>query len=336
MASEQRVGSSLADGTPRGPVENRPMTGGDEKTAAGVGPEQSPFVSHQGVDDRAGEQARGLPDSFGSLERLHLVQVLDSVASRLAVVEAAVVKDRDGSRGGSLGTLVLEAAKVILGGWPAFGFLFLLLFYSPLNDVLRSIPDKVRSANEIALPGLSLKSTIERVATSQGLAGLGQAIPELSSGAIDLLFKAPRRGESVSLISFTNSTDEETFTAFSLPSPDTVLALGELVERGFISLHGALSEASRSSDVNLNRQDLDRLLSQIKQRFPGHVELNTSGDRSSWRLDTPLRRDWRDRPQVMWALTESGAQAVEIVLSAVSAELARDRPTAAGETQRSR
>jgi hypothetical protein len=50
-------------------------------------------------------------------------------------------------------------------------------------------------------------------------------------------------------------------------------------------------------------------------------------DETIWTLKTPIPQNWRDRPHVMWELTDDVAQAVEVVLRAVSTELSKTAPS---------
>src|SRR5437763_1732689 len=102
------------------------------------------------------------------------------------MVEASLVKAGKHSNSKDRSAF-LDLCKVVFGGWPALGFLFLLLFYSPLRDALNAIPDKVRTADEIGVLGVSLKSTIRAEAARIGESKLSDTIPRLSSSAIELL-----------------------------------------------------------------------------------------------------------------------------------------------------
>ncbi len=63
----------------------------------------------------------------------------------------------------------LELAKIILGSWPSFGLLLMLLFYIPLRDAINTIPGKVKSASEIGVLGGSVKNPVQAEAQKAGL-----------------------------------------------------------------------------------------------------------------------------------------------------------------------
>jgi hypothetical protein len=249
----------------------------------------------------------------GPLERLNLLTLLKDMTNRLGALEAALSKPTN-SEGKSRGQFLLELFKTLLGGWPAFGFIFLIMFYFPLRDALRAIPDRVKSADEIQLPGVSLKSTIKKVADSQGLAGLGETIPKLSSPAIELLLRAPRHEES--LVSFTNADDRTHFTAINFPSESVIKSLKELQEKGLIKLEGGLGESKPLDGIKL-----DQLLSKVKEKFIGFAESSSGDDRISWKLREPLAVDTSSPISLMWTLTDTGSQAVNVILKAVSTQL---------------
>lgn len=102
---------------------------------------------------------------------------LRDMAQRLASVEEKFDKNRNPKP--SKGPFLVELFKVIFGGWPVLGFLFLLLFYAPLRDALNAIPDKVRNAAEFGAFGVSLKSTFQVEAAKLGAGKLSETIPGL-------------------------------------------------------------------------------------------------------------------------------------------------------------
>jgi hypothetical protein len=267
-----------------------------------------PIVSHPAPPPSEERLARV---GAGPIERLSLSVLLKDVTLRLGAIEETLAKRS--SADSRMRPLALELSRVIFGGWPALGFLFLLLFYAPLRDALASIPDKVRSAEEIQLGNMSLKSTIKAVAATQGLGALGEKIPELSSAAIELLLRAPR-GNVESLWSYSVSNNNR-ITTFYLPTEAEIQALAELQQTGLVRLEGGM-EGSRV----LQGKDLDRLLNDVRERFPGVTKPDIVAHRFKWALKNEIPKEV---PLVMtWALTDSGKQAVDVVLKAVSRALA--------------
>ena len=251
------------------------------------------------------------------IEQLAIHGLLRDITFRLSSVEDVLKQKHD--QNAQLGRGVLDFAKTVLGSWAAFGFLFLLLFYFPLRDVLLSLPAKIQSADEIGVGSVTLKSTIQRVAVSQGVAGLGESIPALSNQAIQLLLRAPRDGEGV--MSFSSpSGDQSLFSAFSMPSDSMANALSELQQRGFIHLEGRLDGMMKT----LQGPELIDLIRDIKRTYPGHVEPTEREGRIYWTLTRPIARD-APHPDIMWRLSDAGIAAVRVMLTAVSSEIARSR-----------
>ncbi|HZH31661.1 MAG TPA: hypothetical protein VEY11_12935 [Pyrinomonadaceae bacterium] len=273
---------------------------------------------HQGVSTQTG-QVEQAPNELaasleaGPIERLHLLTLLKDMTNRLGGLEATLSQPGN-SEGKSRSQFSLELARILLGGWPAFGFIFLILFYFPLRDALMAIPDRVKTADEIQLPGVSLKSTIKKVAASQGLEGLGETIPKLSSPAIELLLRAPRRGES--LVSFTNADDRNHYSAINFPSEPVRKALSELQGKGLIELEGGFGKSGTLDGTNL-----EGMWSELKKRYPGFEESSSGDDRISWKLSNPLPENTENSPLIMWMLTDTGSQAVDVILKAVSTQL---------------
>lgn len=229
---------------------------------------------------------------------------LDDVDERLGKVAAA---------GGSKENPVLAAAKVILGGWPAFGILFLILFYGPIHEAINAIPGKVRQADEIGILGLTLKSAIRKQAERIGASTLSETIPKLSREAIAKLLIAPAMDES--LVSYSKRTDDGRFSEVHFPSPGFLKPLAELQEKDLVTLKVTLDEVSSPA----SEEQVEEAIARFKRDHPG-LESSWREDRATWRLDTPLDADRILR--VSWALTGLGQKAVEVIVTAVAAELA--------------
>lgn len=236
---------------------------------------------------------------------------LESIDNRIAKLE---VPKKESS-----GRFFMEILKTLVGGWPAFGLLFLILFYSPMKEALNSIPDKVRNANEISVGGVSLKSTIKQVASVQGLTKLGDEIPLLSEFAIEVLLGAPDYYKS--LISFTNSLDKKSFSSFNIPSNDVLKALVELETKGLIEVRGSLNHDT--NDI-ISSTEIEKFVDEIKSDYPGSASQGYNNKESSWQLEKPIYTT-ESVPKFGWKLTEYGVKAVNIVLEAVSKELSENK-----------
>src|ERR1700759_1585830 len=136
---------------------------------------EQPFTPADVDTDRDDARSRGqLQPPIDALNQLTTQGLLRDQNARLERLEAPL--DRKAAGRGHLGES-LDLIKALLGSWATFAFVFLLLFHKPVYDLLTVLPDKVRSASEIGLGGVTLKSAVQRVATSQGVAGLGKSIP---------------------------------------------------------------------------------------------------------------------------------------------------------------
>lgn len=245
-------------------------------------------------------------DDLGSLHSIGLAIALRDVAQRLSSLEEKLEKNR--AAGSRNGEFFIELCKVVFAGWPVLGLVFLFLFYSPLREALNAIPEKVRTAAEIGALGVSLKSALQVEAAKLGAGNLSETIPRLSAGAIELLLRAPRNAES--LVSYTRY-DKEMLETIELPSASKMDALSELQAQGLIVLE--------SSDGPLSGTDARGMLDQFFKTHPGREEPSTNNERLTWKPNKPFK----DYPvMLMWQLSDLGKKAVEIILKAVSTELA--------------
>ena len=254
------------------------------------------------------------------LESLSLLNLLKDFTNRLEILEKTISKQKK-SGIQTVSDFIVEVLRIIFGGWAAFGFLFLLLFYTPLDRAISSIPDKVQSSNEIQVLGVSLKSTIRTVATSRGLEKLAETIPNLSSRAVKELLKAPKEPES--LISFTNTADKRSYSAINFPAGDLVNALAELQRQGLISLDGGLSEYKQKIEA----QELKQMFTELKDKFPGSAKVRPGHDKVSWELNDAIPDKFEPIPRLTWMLTDSGKQSADVILEAISRELVQDERT---------
>lgn len=257
-------------------------------------------------------QSNGSPvtkDEANAVQTMSLAFALDNLARRLVEMEKKL--DAHGNpRAGK----ILEFWKAIFSGWPAFGLVFILLFYSPLRAALNSIPDKVKNANEIAAFGVSLKSTIKAEAAKVGDSKLSETIPSLSNAAVQLLLRAPTKSES--LVSYTPN-DQNQFVEIHFPSPAIITALTELQNKGLIEINAWDGQQRQK----LTGADLTKAIEEFRRENPGAERESFSEERSTWVPNTPLPKA-STIPAFDWELSEFGKKGVDVVLKAVSAELA--------------
>ena len=252
-----------------------------------------------------------------TLEQLTLHSLLRALIERVAALEKAV---GDSPRQkGKLDTLG-DVAKTLLSSWATFAILVILFFNGPLRDVLKALPDKIRYAQEIGVAGMTLKSTIQQVAVLQGVADVGKAIPAISSTGIQLLFRAPRSEEGI--LSYGGAGYD-----FFIPSDSTIAALQELADKGFVQLEGRVMGGNLKP---LSGDDLPGLVRDIKQRYPGREEGGVREGKITWRLATRLPPN-APHPDIMWRLTDAGAAAVNVLITSVGTQLARNQENAPGK-----
>jgi len=239
---------------------------------------------------------------------------LRDVARHLTELEHKVEAQREAAsrRGDSL----LELLKILFSGWPAFALLFIVLFYFPLRDALNAIPDKVKSADELSVLGVSLKSTIKKEAARLGDARLSETLPSLSSAAIELLLRAPRNGEGV--VSYTPN-DQNQYVKIHFPSSSILDALSELQTQGLVDIEAF---GPGQGNRKVTGSEVIDSINKFRAAHPGSEEPSFGDDaRATWVLNSPLPRENRI-PEYSWKLSDLGKKGVDVVLKAVSTELA--------------
>jgi hypothetical protein len=246
--------------------------------------------------------------SPSSVEGVALAISLDQLGRRLSSLEAAVAntKATDG-RGGTLA----ELAKAALGGWPAFGLVFLVLFYSPLRDAIKAIPEKVKTADEITALGVSLKTSLKTEAERIGAVSLSQTLPSLSPAAVELLLRA--RPDSNSLVSYT--MDRDMISTVHWPSEQAFGTLEELERQGLVKTWASIGSGDSP------REGVPALRSEIaafRRNYPGSEDLVARQGEVSWKLQ---RQQKLNAPILSWQLTDLGKKAVDVILRAVSIQL---------------
>jgi hypothetical protein len=157
---------------------------------------------------------------------------LQSMTQYLSTIESKVEKLSAKSKLGVLEFLI-ELSKVFFGGWPAFGFLFLLIFYAPLTQTLNEIPSKIKSADEFSVGVASFKRSIVNSAERIGAINLSTTLPNLSPRAIDLLLRTPMSEES--LIAFAPNEDQD-YNSVDFPSTSFIGTISEFKEKGLVSI----------------------------------------------------------------------------------------------------
>lgn len=266
-----------------------------------------------------------LADSTPSAFRIAAAEaiLLSQISERLTSLETQVIKAADSRP--SKSPLILELSKIVFGGWPALGLVFLLLFFVPVRDALQAIPEKVRTADEIGLPGVSLKSTLRSEASKSGVEALGDTLPTLSQGAIELLLRTDRNTR-YGLVSRSSDSEGRTIRV-SFPSAQQLQLIGELEGKGLADV-----ETDSSGKQRRGVDSLRAAIEEFKKRHPGRgaAEFGSS-DRDSWTLDTPIRGDLEKEIQVFWGATDLGKQAIDVIFRAVGSALA---PRPSGEQRK--
>ena len=258
-----------------------------------------------------------LKEELDSVEMVGVAMALRGVARRLIDLEEKLDAQREGTprRGGRF----LEFSKIVFGGWPALGFLFIILFYFPLRDALNAIPEKVKTADEIGVLGVSLKSTIRVEAAKLGETKLSETIPSLSNAAIELLLRAPHNGEG--LVSYT-ANDQNQLVRIHFPSASVLAALSELQTHGLVDI---TPMGSQWKDRKATGSAISESFEQFRSIHPGTEEASYGEDRASWTLNSPLPKG-TEIPDFSWELSDLGKKGVDVILKAVSTELA-PKPT---------
>lgn len=217
---------------------------------------------------------------------------------------------------------LLELLKLVFGGWPVFGFVFLALFYIPFRQILETFPEKMRHAEEINLGGVSLKSSFKKEAIAQGLLDLTYIIPNLSNSAIETFLKASS-GQNIPVVFFTG--EDGTVNKLHFPSRMQVEALAELDKAGLIVLEGEVRSGSqilphiktmisryRAKPVSPNGLERDGSEDQVlNDVFRDQVAV----------IDPPLMFMDMLAPKVTCKLSPKGIQAKDIILRAISTQL---------------
>jgi hypothetical protein len=247
--------------------------------------------------------------AIGPIERANLATLLEHVANRISSLESKTVtkphEDKETAK------TLIELAKVLFGGWPAFGLVFLVLFYGPLRDAINAIPEKVKTAEEIGVLGMmSLKTTLRVEAEKMGAVQLSETLPALTPSAVELLLRASR--ESNLLIAFGyNSSGLLSTVVF--PSEQLISTLEELEFKKLITVHTG-GPIDNPEGVKKLRDEIV----EFRKLFPGKELLTSMAGQVMWQLDSPQKAEI---PKLSWRLTDLGKKAVDVILKAVSSQL---------------
>ena len=257
------------------------------------------------------EQATSETADFGPIERTNLASMLGQIGQRLLAIEsrqqAESLKNRPASN------TWLELTKIVLGGWAAFGILFLLLFYAPLRETINALPGKLRDADEIGAFGVSLKTTLRIEAEKAGEIQLSRTIPALSAGAVGLLLKGAKGGVSLmgELVS-EGETGTSPIGAVSLPTEQMLRTLEELESERLVDIRVDTGKRSVRGVSGLRA-----IIRDFKLAHPA-VETQSSEDSLYWKLAQPKLFKL---PSGAWYLTDQGQNAASLVIRTVSVQL---------------
>ena len=244
-------------------------------------------------------------------EAVLLAQLAERLTSLETKVTSAILLNR------SPVFNMFELVKLVFTGWPAFGLVIVLLFYSPIREALHAIPEKVRSADEIGLVGISLKATVKSEAAKSGVAALGDLLPRLSAGAVELLIQS-NKSESIGLTVWTNNK-RGNVSMIWLPSDELLGRIGELEAAGF-----ALTETTvRQGNLKTGLAAAKLALHDLKAKYPGTLRNDsTVPDRDVWLVNESTSSPRDENAHIYWRVSPLGKQASEVVVRAVATSLA--------------
>jgi hypothetical protein len=243
--------------------------------------------------------------------------LLGRMSEQLRSIEAQLAKPGEDKTSAAM--FVLEVFKVALGGWPVLGLVFLILFYVPIRAALNAIPEKVRTADEIGLPGgLSLKSSIKAEATRSGLRSLAETLPELSPAAIEMLLGAQRSTGEPGLQLVSWSGEDQTTTAY-FPGEQVFNTLQELQSKGLVSVQSGYPPQPLAKGIAAAKA----AIAEYKHKHPGKP-VPTDKDRNAWQFTNPPKGNPAQWAQlsIYWELTDVGRQAYDVIVRAVATSLA--------------
>jgi hypothetical protein len=273
---------------------------------------ESKGKSSQTGADSAGREGRGPAENVTSLSI-----VVGQISERLARMENLALRQvgEDKPKPGTF----LEMLRIIFGGWPALGLVFLVLFYGPLREALNAIPEKVKAAENIDILGVSLKSTIREEAKRIGAAGLSETLPALSPEAVGKLLRSSRIRNPLTAV----DTNDAKIIKVRFVDDKDLQSLEELEKQNLVEVVEGSSAANAPSSFEKLRQAIQ----DFKLKYPGTASKDING---IWLLNTPTQAP---SPEFTYHLTEQGQKAVNVIINAISTELA-PKSTAASNKSR--
>ena len=245
--------------------------------------------------------------AMGPVERASLSTLLENVERRISSIESKVATKAPEEK--QWPKALVEVVKIVFAGWPVFGLVFLFLFYQPLSTAINAIPDKVKGAEEMSVLGVSLKTTIRKEAEKIGALQLSQTLPALTPAAVELLMRGER--DRNYLMSYSPGPGPRDVESVSFPNEQLLTTLEELESKRLVTL-------IRDFDTEITIKQLREDIAAFKKLHPGSEARSYRRERSEWKFNEPREVDV---PNPMWALTDLGKQAVEVIVNAVSTQL---------------
>jgi hypothetical protein len=120
------------------------------------------------------------------------------------------------------------------------------------------------------------------------------------------------------LISYTPN-ERQDFIELHFPNASLLDVMGELQTQGLVEIE--TTEMPQNTIRKITQAEARKLLDDFRREHPGREERSYAGDRVTWKLNEPLPRS-TNIPVLSWNLTEFGKKAVDVILKAVSTQLA--------------
>lgn len=222
------------------------------------------------------------------------VDVVPPAAAHAAETSSAPALTTSSSRALEVFEAITNFIKA--AAWPVLAIVIFFEFRQPIREAVAVIPKKMSESQKLTVGSLSIE--IEKRANAVGDPELATLIDGLSPQAIELLLRLRRDGSS--LASSSGGAEPE---RYYFPKPDEYIALTELYTKQLIE---------PGVDLAKYRAYIATILQLTDE----------SGDRETYQPKRPLtdnekREIWR----AQYRLSERGAKAVQLIISAVSREL---------------
>lgn len=186
--------------------------------------------------------------------------------------------------------------------WPLIAIAVFLEFRQPIREAVAVIPKKMSESQKLTVGSLSIE--IEKRANAVGDPELATLIDGLSPQAIELMLRLKREGTSVA-----SSSGGDEPSIYYFPKAEEYLTLKELDLKHLIDPGVDLTEYRKFVETKL------RLM-------------GDSGNRDNYQPRRPLTPEEKHEIwKAQYRLSERGAKAVQLIISAVSREL--QKPPAA-------